>query len=111
MTRYPVEVRYPFLDLRIVRYLLAIPVFPWAYKKKLLRDSMYKKLPERVRLRPKTPVSGDPIKARILEIGVTCINKGTLSEAAEFVKLSPGIRMDTDEIRAYCLRKWLEAIS
>jgi asparagine synthase (glutamine-hydrolysing) len=112
VTRYPVEVRYPFLDLRIVRYLLAIPVFPWAYKKYLLRKSMYKKLPETVRLRPKTPVLRDPIQAKIREMGVTRINEGPLSpQAAEFI--SPGFEnlTGTDEIRAYSLRKWLEGIS
>ena len=112
VTRYPVEVRYPFLDLRIVDYLLAVPVFPWAYKKKLLRDSMYKKLPEGVRLRPKTPVSSDPTKAKIRGMGVTCIYAGPLSpRAAEFVNPSSNSPMGADEIRAFCLRKWLERIS
>jgi asparagine synthase (glutamine-hydrolysing) len=111
VTQYPVEVRYPFLDLRIVRYLMAIPVFPWAFKKKLLRDSMYKKLPERVRLRPKTPVSRDPIKAKLRKMGA-CINEGPLSpQAAEFVNANSNNRMDADQIRAYYLREWLKAIN
>ena len=57
VTRRPVEVRYPFLDLRIVEYLLALPPFPWFFEKTLLREAMVGCLPERVRRRPKTPLS------------------------------------------------------
>jgi asparagine synthase (glutamine-hydrolysing) len=60
-SRYPVEVRYPFLDLRIVNFLLALPPFPFFFEKKLLRDAMVGRLPENVRLRPKTPLAGDPL--------------------------------------------------
>jgi asparagine synthase (glutamine-hydrolysing) len=60
-SRYPVEVRYPFLDLRIVNFLLALPPFPFFFEKKLLRDTMIGRLPEGIRLRPKTPLAGDPL--------------------------------------------------
>src|SRR4029077_9736515 len=61
VTRRPVEVRYPFLDLRIVEYLLALPPFPWFFEKALLREAMIGCLPESVRRRPKTPLAGDPL--------------------------------------------------
>ncbi|HEY2108431.1 MAG TPA: asparagine synthase C-terminal domain-containing protein, partial [Candidatus Acidoferrales bacterium] len=61
VTRRPVEVRYPFLDLRIVEYLLALPPFPWFFEKALLREAMVGCLPEGVRRRPKTPLAGDPL--------------------------------------------------
>ena len=116
VTHYPVEVRYPFLDLRIVNYLLAIPAFPWLYKKKLLRDSMIKKLPEKVRLRPKTPLSLDPIAAKIRQRRNEWINEAPLSaQACQFVnprRLTNSCgRMGVAEIRAYCLAKWLKRIS
>ena len=60
-SRYPVEVRYPFLDLRIVNFLLALPPFPFFFEKRLLRDAVAGRLPENVRLRPKTPLAGDPL--------------------------------------------------
>lgn len=115
VTHYPVEVRYPFLDLRIVNYLFAIPVFPWAYKKKLLRDSMFKKLPEMVRLRRKTPILVDPITTKIEQSGNKCINSGPPSaHAAEFLdlrRLANSYRnIGPEEIRAYCLEKWLRGI-
>jgi asparagine synthase (glutamine-hydrolysing) len=63
VTRCPVEVRYPFLDLRVVSFLLAIPPFPWAYNKTVLRAAMEGRLPESVRRRPKTPLPADPLAA------------------------------------------------
>lgn len=116
VTRYPLEIRYPFLDLRIVRYLLAIPVFPWIYKKRLVRDAMLNKLPERLRQRPKTPLSGDPVKTKVRERGKDSITSLPLSpHAAEFVnpaRLANSYgRIGGEEIRAYCLDKWLRGIS
>lgn len=60
-TGFPVEVRYPFFDLRLVNYLLAIPPVPWCLHKELMRQAMRGILPEEVRLRPKTPMQGDPL--------------------------------------------------
>jgi asparagine synthase (glutamine-hydrolysing) len=115
VTHYPVEVRYPFMDLRIVSYLLAIPVFPWSYKKKLLRDSMFKRLPEHVRLRRKTPLAVDPIATKIRQRGRTWMNSAPLSpQALEFLnprKLAHfQSRIGPEEVRAYCLDRWLRGI-
>jgi asparagine synthase (glutamine-hydrolysing) len=117
VTRYAVEPRYPFLDLRIVQYLLAIPVFPWAYKKKLLRDSMVDRLPEKLRLRPKTPVFVDPVITKLRKGGMKYISdrQSLTPQASVFVnprKLATLCRsIDIEEVRAYCLDKWLRRIS
>ncbi len=68
-TDLPVETRYPFLDLRIVNYLLALPPFPWFFQKMLLREAMAGRLPERVRTRPKTPLQGDPLSEQLKRTG------------------------------------------
>jgi asparagine synthase (glutamine-hydrolysing) len=60
-THFPVEVRYPFLDLRMVRYLLGVPAIPWCSGKYLEREAMRDVLPEAVRRRSKAPLAGDPI--------------------------------------------------
>ncbi len=57
----PVEVRFPFLDLRMLNFLLALPPLPFFVDKWLLREAMRGKLPEAVRLRSKTPLAGDPV--------------------------------------------------
>jgi len=54
------EMRLPFLDVRLLRYLLAIPTIPWCCNKHLLRRAMRGALPERVLCRPKSPAAGDP---------------------------------------------------
>jgi asparagine synthase (glutamine-hydrolysing) len=55
----PIEHRTPFLDRRLCRFLLRIPLIPWAMDKHLLRVSQAGILPDRIRLRPKTPVLQD----------------------------------------------------
>jgi asparagine synthase (glutamine-hydrolysing) len=55
----PLDHRAPFLDRRLCRFLLRIPVIPWAMDKHLLRVSQAGILPDEIRLRPKTPVLQD----------------------------------------------------
>jgi asparagine synthase (glutamine-hydrolysing) len=59
-----VENRYPFFDLRLLTFLLALPAVPWCIGKELIRIAMRDRLPDEVRLRPKTPLMGDPIFER-----------------------------------------------
>jgi asparagine synthase (glutamine-hydrolysing) len=65
LTRCLVEVRYPYLDLRVVNFLLALPPFPLFFKKKLLREAGVGRLPESVRTRPKTPLADNPLLAHL----------------------------------------------
>ncbi len=51
-----VEVRHPYLDLRVIRFLLAIPPLPWCKQKYLLRRAMRGVLPESVLGRAKETV-------------------------------------------------------
>lgn len=44
---------HPFFDLRLVRYLVAIPPVPWLVNKGILRDAMQNSLPEAILNRPK----------------------------------------------------------
>jgi asparagine synthase (glutamine-hydrolysing) len=47
---------FPFFDMRLVEYVLRTPPVPWRRDKRLLREAMRGRLPEEVRLRPKTPL-------------------------------------------------------
>jgi asparagine synthase (glutamine-hydrolysing) len=69
VTKCAVEVRYPFLDLRVVEYLLAIPPFPWFFQKTLLRRAMAGRVLDPVRLRPKAPFVGDPLLEHLRRTG------------------------------------------
>ena len=59
-TKLNLEVRHPFIDVRLVEYLLAIPASPWCEHKHILRIAMKDRLPAGVLDRPKTPLAGDP---------------------------------------------------
>jgi len=59
-TRLPLEVRHPFIDLRLIDFLLAIPAVPWCVNKHILRMAMQTRLPATVLNRRKTPLAGDP---------------------------------------------------
>lgn len=115
VTHYPVEVRYPFLDLRIVDYLLAIPAFPWVYKKEILRRAMTGRLPEKLRLRPKTPLSEDPFVRKLRDGGNVWAKEWRFDgQICEFV--SPSMiglfhaRIRAEQFRPYCLDLWLKGV-
>ena len=59
-TKLDLELRHPFMDLRLVEYLLAIPAVPWCVNKHILRVAMKDRLPAAVLNRPKTPLAGNP---------------------------------------------------
>jgi asparagine synthase (glutamine-hydrolysing) len=60
-TGFPVESRAPFLDRRLLRFLLRLPPVPWFMDKELIRRAQKKVLPEEIRLRPKTPLRREPL--------------------------------------------------
>jgi len=60
VTRLPLNVRHPLIDVRLVSYLLSIPVIPWLLGKYILREAIQGILPESIRKRQKTPLNGDP---------------------------------------------------
>jgi len=59
-TGQPVAIRYPFFDLRVVDVGLGLPSFPFCVNKHVLREAMRGRLPEAIRLRPKTPLAVVP---------------------------------------------------
>ena len=50
------EKRSPFLDPRLIKFMLSLPALPWLFEKHLLRKSMLGKLPDTVLGRLKTPL-------------------------------------------------------
>jgi len=115
VTRCPVETRFPFLDLRVVKYLLALPPFPWAFQKRVLRDAMRGRLPDSIVRRPKTPLDEDPSALAIRGDEIRWIEQDDAgSEISQFIdqtKLQEAVRKGTaDELgvgHALCLKFWL----
>jgi asparagine synthase (glutamine-hydrolysing) len=54
---YGLEWRHPYLDLRVLQFLLSVPPVPWARRKLVLREAMRGRLPVEVLERRKTPLA------------------------------------------------------
>ncbi|SKA33342.1 asparagine synthase (glutamine-hydrolysing) [Enhydrobacter aerosaccus] len=50
--------RHPYLDLRVLQFMLSVPPVPWAWKKRLVRVAMRGRLPDEVLYREKTALVG-----------------------------------------------------
>lgn len=119
VTHSPVEMRYPFLDLRMVEYLLALPPFPWFFKKKLLRQAMAGRLPQRPLIRPKTPLAIHPVAEALKSTDSAWLRKTDLCpELGHYVVASevlplPKLRNPEEAyvmIRPLCLNFWLQSL-
>jgi asparagine synthase (glutamine-hydrolysing) len=117
VTHSPVEVRYPFLDLRIVDYLLALPPYPWFFEKALLREAMVGRLPEEVRVRPKKAFGHDPLMAKLQRPEAPGIKPLAWDDGMEaFVRRSvlqareekPNSMSASTHTRPACLNFWLQ---
>jgi asparagine synthase (glutamine-hydrolysing) len=118
LTHHAVEVRYPFLDMRMVNFLLALPPFPWFFEKKLLREAVAGRLPENVRRRRKTPLAADPFVAQLYQGQAPWMDRLTWTEEIESYVDKPALavlgsdtisaNIDAD-IRPLCLNFWLQS--
>lgn len=118
LTQELVEVRYPFLDLRIVEYLLALPPFPLFLHKKLERDAMKGKLPEIILTRPKTPLGPRPCVAALQGAGERPLQHINWNpDIAQYVCLNTVFRDEESQyskygsscIRPVCFNFWLQS--
>jgi asparagine synthase (glutamine-hydrolysing) len=116
-TLFPCEVRYPFFDLRLVNYLLAIPPVPWCRDKELLRQAMRDILPEEVRTRRKSPLPVDPTVLLARQSDVAWIDGFSLAPGlAKYIdrdrvpRVAGEIDSDTLSInlRPFTLNYWLK---
>jgi asparagine synthase (glutamine-hydrolysing) len=64
------EIRHPFLDLRLLQYMLALPAMPWCRNKLIIRRSMRTALPSDVLRRKKTAIRVNPDFKRVLASGL-----------------------------------------
>lgn len=115
-TLLPLEVRHPLIDLRVVEYLLGLPVIPWLLEKTILRQAMVGILPDAVRQRPKSPLAGDPglllrhtRKFQEIDdfkaVSAICsyVDRKSIPRVTDAVNSS---QLSTN-IRPYCLNQWL----
>jgi asparagine synthase (glutamine-hydrolysing) len=119
VTRSAVEVRHPFIDLRIVNFLLALPPFPFFFEKNLLREATAGRLPESVRMRRKTPLAGDPLSKHVEQSSMKWLDEVNLSADMDsyidrrsmhsFQNETNAEQLQSD-IRPLCLNFWLQSV-
>lgn len=116
-TRVGLEMRAPFLDLRVLRYLFRLPVVPWCVNKELGRLAMKDLLPASVARRAKTPLSGDAVDAVPAEKWRACLPQEPPEELKRFVKWDkwcetfrePKGSLNWLDLRPLSLLKWFES--
>jgi asparagine synthase (glutamine-hydrolysing) len=81
-TRIPLEVRHPFLDVRVIELALAMPPAQWYNDKGLLRIAYGQHFPPAFRRRGKTPLATDPLVARLAAYGPGDVARTHLHPAA-----------------------------
>jgi asparagine synthase (glutamine-hydrolysing) len=118
VTRCPVEVRYPFLDLRVVNFLLALPPFPLFFEKQLLREVVAGRLPENVRTRRKTPMAGSPLLTYLRQMRTGWMDKMAWDPqmdsyvnrtAHETFRNETNSEQAHSGVRPLCLNFWLQS--
>lgn len=72
----PVVWRHPYLDLRVLEFLLSVPPVPWARRKLLLRRAMRDRLPRAVLERRKAPLAQSPLVAPLSRHGLPDLSPG-----------------------------------
>jgi asparagine synthase (glutamine-hydrolysing) len=119
VTGFPIEVRNPLLDIRLLDFFLALPPIPWCVKKHLFRVAMRDRLPPEVCRRPKSPLGGDPVLQCLRQPGgrVRAVEDlDPAPELASFVNIEElkralgstgGLSRWWTDIRPCCLNHWL----
>ena len=116
-TKLNLEVRHPFLDVRLIEYLLAIPPEPWCVNKHILRRAMENKLPPAILNRPKTGLMGDPALQLVRRASVRWLDSFEVSpQLRAFVNLNrrrPVAKEKTSDalwasLRVFALNYWLK---
>jgi asparagine synthase (glutamine-hydrolysing) len=115
-TKLNLEVRHPFMDVRLVEFLAAIPVRPWRVNKHILRCAMKEKLPAAVLNRRKTPLASDPALQLVRRGSVRCLDSFEVSpQLRAFVNLNRRRSLADEEtsdglwanLRIFALNYWL----
>lgn len=116
-----IEVRYPYFDLRLVQFLLSIPVVPWILFKRLLRVGMKERLPKIVSCRPKSPAVNDSINQRLQQSQMRWVEEfDPISKLSLYINcnviphlcgISAGKSEAWIDLRPVSLNHWLQHLS
>jgi asparagine synthase (glutamine-hydrolysing) len=112
--------RTPFMDLRLLRFLLRVPPVPWCANKILLRDAVKLQLPPAVLRRAKTPLVTEPVEVCLRRglwepMSSLRVSAPRISEFIDLHKWSATLRIDLgsqimENLFPLPLLRWLKAI-
>lgn len=105
------EVRHPYLDLQLLRFMLAVPALPWCRSKYLMRRAMRGALPREVLQRKKTGIDPSPVLKQIAGLCVrpflpVCGIREYLD--VECITSAPATSLIESNLRARALNHWLQ---
>ncbi|MGQ0584973.1 MAG: asparagine synthase-related protein [Reyranella sp.] len=107
----PIVRRHPYIDLRVVEFMLSVPPIPWGWKKQLMREAMRNRLPIEVLSREKTPLACYPDVASMRKHGLPEPSRESRVERYVDRKHLPASQASEVEIftatAAYSLDHWL----
>ena|SRR5687767_11453567 len=115
-TRLPLELRHPFIDVRLLRYVVSLPAVPWCVNKHILRSAMIKRLPTAILDRPKTPLASNPTLHLEHAAGVRCLDRFEVNpQLARFIDLNRRRALADEQtaaghwadLRIFALNHWL----
>ena len=109
-TGVSLEVRHPYVDIRLLRFLLRVPVLPWCRRKHLLRVAFRGVLPAAVLRRAKAPLAADPRQELARRVGLPVPAMTAL--AGRYINLprvAEATELDASGalVRAVALSHWL----
>ena len=116
ITRVALEHRWPFLDVRLVSFLLSIPPVPWCVDKLLPRLAMRGSLPEPLLRRSKSPLPGEPVRMHLRTSDWSWVDRFEAApELSRFINrralppvASAAVAPDPwVDLRPLCLNYWL----
>jgi asparagine synthase (glutamine-hydrolysing) len=109
-----IEAVHPYLDIRMLQFLLSVPIIPWCHRKLLMRESMRGLLPEMVLARDKTALADDPwVKAMVQHPFPPISKNSELSRYVDTSKIPSRWGQTVQENRylqkLFALQYWLAA--
>ena len=108
-----IDWQHPYLDLRVLEFMLHTPPIPWARRKRLIRLAMAGRLPRSILRRDKTPLHHD-LSGELLRRDMPPMpRKGSKAEAfvaIENLPADPALAQDSDALlRVAILEHWLNS--
>lgn len=97
------EARHPLMDLRLVPFLLALPVVPWCVEKGILRAYLRPRVPPVIWRRKKQGLQGDPL---VMTMQVIAEEEESREDLAARLALGP---RDPLVARRLLVNRWREA--